>query len=865
MTTTKHSKQADLSQHTPMMQQYLRIKAEHPTQLLFYRMGDFYELFFDDAKKAASLLDITLTARGQSGGDPIPMAGVPYHAVENYLAKLLSLGEPVVICEQVGDPATSKGPVERKVTRILTPGTLTDEALLDDKRENLLVAIAINKASYGIASVELSSGRLVLQEVPSLTSLQNELERLQAKELLIPENFSLLEPLKSMPLIHKRPAWDFDYTTSVKKLCLQLNVHNLDAFECAHLKAAIEASGCLLRYAEETQRTTMHHIHQILVEQSEDFVQLDAHTCRNLELIQNLQGERKNTLHSVLDHTKTPMGSRLLSRWLCRPLRNHTQLQLRFDAVTAFIKMENLESFQTLLKEIGDMERVLARIGLQSARPRDLIKLRAALHVIPDIKNHLQQAAVLSAEKLSQLNPHAPLYDLLCKAIVENPPLVLRDGGVIAKGYDDTLDELRNLSENAEGYLRELEQKEQKRTGLSTLKVGFNRVHGFYIEISRNQANNAPKDYLRRQTLKNVERYITPELKTFEEKVLSSNEKALAREKMLYEALLKTLTFDLKTLQSAALVLGEIDVLSNFGERAKTLDYHCPTLSKESGVAIEKGRHPVVEQLSNEPFIPNDIHLNANLSMLLITGPNMGGKSTYMRQTALIVLLTHVGSFVPAQSAMIGPIDRIFTRIGASDDLAKGQSTFMVEMTETANILHHATTQSLVIMDEIGRGTSTFDGLALAWATAYALSQRLHALTLFSTHYFELTHLAERLDNVENVHLDAKEHGENLTFLHTVEKGPANKSYGLQVAKLAGLPAYVIQHAQKTLQKLEQKQSLKQSSPPLPEVKPVKNPQWEKLANYLEQVDPDTLSPKEALQKLYEIKNICGMIEPISS
>lgn len=865
MTTNKNSKQTDLPQHTPMMQQYLSIKAQHPTQLLFYRMGDFYELFFDDAKKAADLLDITLTARGQSGGEPIPMAGVPFHAVENYLAKLLNLGESVVICEQIGDPATSKGPVERKVTRILTPGTLTDEALLEEKTENLLVAIALAKNNIGIASIELSSGRLVLQEVNNFDALLNEIARLKPKELLIPEDFSFSEPLKPMPLLHKKPAWDFDYATAVKKLCLQLKVQSLAAFECAHFKMAITATGCLLRYLEETQRTHISHIHQIFVEKSEDFVQIDAHTCRNLELLYNYQNERKNTLFSVLDATQTPMGSRLLSRWLCRPLRNKAMIEKRQEAIASFIKLENLETLQKRLKEIGDMERVLARVGLLSARPRDLIKLRKALKVIPEIKSQLIKAKI-TAYATEDLNAHTSLCDLLHQALVENPPLVLREGGVIAKGYDATLDELRNLSENAEEYLKKLEQKEQKRTGLSTLKVGFNRVHGFYIEISRNQAVNAPKDYLRRQTLKNVERYITPELKTFEEKVLSSNEKALAREKMLFDALLQSLSAELKTLQSTAFLLAEIDVLANFAERAKTLDYKRPTLTHESTMAIEKGRHPVVEQVSEEPFIPNDTLLNNQTSMLLITGPNMGGKSTYMRQTALIVLLAHTGSFVPAKKATIGLVDRIFTRIGASDDLAKGQSTFMVEMTETANILHHATHQSLVIIDEIGRGTSTFDGLALAWATAYALSQNLRALTLFSTHYFELTHLAERLDNVENVHLDAKEHGDNLTFLHTVEKGPANKSYGLQVAKLAGIPQEVIKHAQKTLAKLEQKQSLKQENfaPPAPVTKTVKNPLAEKLVQAMATIDPDALSPKEALTKLYTLKEIAEAMHNVS-
>lgn len=825
MTIKQESKQADLSGHTPMMQQYLRIKAEHPEHLLFYRMGDFYELFFEDAKKAAALLDITLTARGQSAGLSIPMAGVPFHAAENYLAKLLQLGESVVICEQIGDPNTSKGPVERQVARILTPGTVTDEALLEDKIETLLVCIAEHKGIFGIASAELSSGRLVLQEVSTETALHNELQRLKPAELLVQENFTLTLP---GTLVHKRPAWDFDYVTACRQLCLQLNTQNLAAFECEHLKVAITAAGCLLRYAQETQRTSMPHLHKILVEKSEDYVQLDRHTQRNLELIQNLQGERKNSLLDVLDHTQTPMGSRLLTRWILRPLRDQQKLKARQASVKYFCQHENLDTVQSLLKQVGDMERVLARVGLQTARPRDLIKLRAALLAIPKLKKII---------KNDTLNSHNDTCKLLVKAIVENPPLVIRDGGVIAKGYDETLDELQSLSENAEGFLRELEKKEQARTQLSTLKVGYNRIHGFYIEISRQQANAAPKEYIRRQTLKNAERYITPELKVFEEKVLSSNEKALAQEKILYDALLKTLLNDLKALQETASALAEIDVLVNFAERAKTLHYHCPTLSEKRGLEIMQGRHPVVEQVMKDPFIPNDLSLNEQTSLLLITGPNMGGKSTYMRQNALIVLMAHIGSFVPAEKAVIGPIDRIFTRIGASDDLAKGQSTFMVEMSEAANILHYATQNSLVIVDEMGRGTSTFDGLAIAWATMEALS-KISAFTLFSTHYFELT----QLSNIENVHLDAKEYGEDLTFLHKVEKGPANKSYGLQVAKLAGVPEEVLKQATIKLRELEHH-------------RPNENKNKQSLLEEkLIQIEPDQLSPKEALQKLYELK-----------
>lgn len=848
--------------HTPMMQQYLRIKAEHPHQLLFYRMGDFYELFFDDAKKAAQLLDITLTARGQSNGEGIPMAGVPYHAAENYLAKLLALGESVVICEQIGDPATCKGPVERQVTRILTPGTLTDEALLQSKNENCLVALFNEKNKFGIATLELCSGRFVLQEVEKLSSLENELQRLNPTELLVSDNFPFPESLQDFPIVHKRQAWDFDYTTAVRQLCLQLNTKNLRAFECEHLKLAITAAGCLLRYAQETQRTAMPHINQIRVENPSDYVQLDVHTCRNLELVKNLQNERENTLLSVLDHTQTPMGSRLLNRWLLRPLINSQRLKNRQHAISAILKSECVEPLQGLLKPIGDLERVLARVALQSARPRDLVKLSAALLVIPKIKTILKKNEILDEEILSQLQPHSQVATLLSNAIVDNPPMVIRDGNIFKAGYDKTLDELRNLSENAENFMQQLEKKEQARTKLSTLKVGYNRVHGFYIEMSRQQAQFAPKDYVRRQTLKNAERYITPELKIFEEKVLSSQEKALVREKMLYEALLKELLTDLSGMQLSTTVLANIDVLVNLAERAKTLDYHCPQLRNEPGIEIIEGRHPVVEQVSTEPFIPNDTKIDAQTSMLLITGPNMGGKSTYMRQTALIVLMAHIGSFVPAKSATIGPIDRIFTRIGANDDLAKGQSTFMVEMTQTANILHFATKKSLVIMDEIGRGTSTFDGLSLAYACAVELSQQIGAMTLFSTHYFELTQLMNQFANTQNIHLDAKECNDDLVFLHTVEKGPANKSYGLQVAKLAGIPKTVLANAAKTLVSLEQKSLL--TNKPITQKSQAATKMDKKTHQVFSEImnlDPDEYTPKEALQKLYDIKKLVQQLE----
>ncbi len=855
MTKNKKTDTDPVATHTPMMQQYLRIKAEHPDHLLFYRMGDFYELFFDDAKKAAELLDITLTARGQTGGNAIPMAGVPYHAAENYLSKLIQKGESVVICEQIGDPATSKGPVERQVVRILTPGTVTDEALLDAKSENHLVAINYEKEIFGIASLTLSSGRFVLQEVKTQQELATELQRLNPAELLVNETFAFPEILKELPLVHKRAAWDFDYTTAVRQLCLQLNTKHLKAFECEHLKVAITSAGCLLRYAHETQRHALPHIHRISVEDPNDYLQLDFHTRRNLELTRNYQGSRENTLLSILDHNATAMGSRLLERWINKPLRSQTALHERQQVIKRLLETELMEQLHALLKQVGDIERILARVGLQSARPRDLVKLNIALTQIPKIKSLLKKNKIMSEEQLSLLHAHPQVNALLTKAIQDNPSQVIREGGVIKQGYDKELDTLRTLSENADEFLIKLEKKEQARTKLSTLKVGYNRIHGFYIEISRAQAQFAPKDYVRRQTLKNAERYITPELKVFEEKVLSSKEKALAREKILYEELLTLLLKDLNTLQQMANVIAEVDVLNNLAERAKTLDYHCPTLCKSKGLIIKNGRHPVVERVLEDAFIPNDIEFNNEITTLLITGPNMGGKSTYMRQTALIVLMAHIGSFVPADKVNLGPIDRIFTRIGASDDLAKGQSTFMVEMTETANILHHATANSLVIVDEIGRGTSTFDGLAIAWSCAQYLSQHIRAFTLFSTHYFELTQLANLFKNIQNVHLDAKEYDDNLVFFHKVENGPANKSYGLQVAKLAGIPKEVLNKASQALKKLEQNESLLKEIPK-ENAKPAPEHDLNKLIAHIENLHPDEYSPIDALKKLYEIKEL---------
>ena len=845
--------------HTPMMQQYLRIKAEHADMLVFYRMGDFYELFFDDARKAAQLLDITLTARGQSAGQPIPMAGVPFHAAEGYLAKLVRLGESVAIAEQVGDPAASKGPVERKVVRIITPGTVTDEALLNERQDNLLCAVHRIDNTFGIASLDITSGRMTVMEVSHQDAVSDELERLLPAELLLSEELARMLTLDERYPVRQQPPWYFEQDTATRLLTEQTGTKDLQGFGCETMNSAVCAAGCLMQYALDTQRANLPHIHGIRVERREDSVVMDAASRRNLEIETNLMGGRDNTLLDVLDRSSTAMGSRLLRRWLNRPMRDRTLLNNRLQAIDSFLENQNFENPREVLRGIADMERILARVGLKSARPRDLAQLRDTLILLPEV-----QASVTGLDSpqiqdtLVRMGNYPELTELLQNAVIDNPPVVIRDGGVIAPGYDSALDELRGLSENAGQYLIDLEAREKERTGIATLKVAYNRVHGYYIEVSKLQADNVPAEYVRRQTLKGVERYITPELKTFEDKVLSANERALAREKALYEQLLEDLIPHLADLQITASALAELDVLANLAERADSLNLSKPALVDDPCLEIVGGRHPIVEQNLETPFVPNDTRLDQQRRMLIITGPNMGGKSTYMRQNALITLLAHIGSFVPADSARIGPIDRIFTRIGASDDLAGGRSTFMVEMTETANILHNATEQSLILMDEIGRGTSTFDGLSLAWACAEHLASQVKAFTLFATHYFELTTMPEQHGNVINVHLDAVEHDDSIVFMHAVKEGPANQSYGLQVAALAGVPRGVIDAAKQRLFQLENTAA---NTPPPSKTAPepqlgLFEAQPHPATEQLREIDPDDLTPRQALEALYRLKQL---------
>ena len=852
--------------HTPMMQQYLAVKAEHPHHLLFYRMGDFYELFYDDAKKASELLEITLTARGKSGGEPIPMAGIPHHSADNYLARLVKLGESVAICEQIGDPATSKGPVERKVVRIITPGTLVEDSLLDDKTENLLCAIVADNTEFGLAYLDVASGRFEATLLDSEEQLSAEIERLKPAEIILPDNAllkqSLPENILQHPSLVDYPSWHFETESGRQRLIKLFGTQDLVAFGCDTIDPIICAAGGIIHYAQAMLQNDLEHVFSLQTYRTDDALTLDAISRRNLELDTNLSGGDQNTLFAILDKTATAMGSRLLNRWINQPLRNVDILNARLDAIEDILQQLSADDFKDELKPIGDLERILSRVSLYSARPRDLLHLGRSLKQLPQLQTLLSRQNTAKWQQLAQqLGTYPELADRLDSALVDSPPMLIRDGGVFAEGYDAELDELRNLKNEAGNYLLALEEREKERTGISTLKVGYNRVHGYYIEVSKLQSDKVPLDYQRRQTLKAQERYITPELKTFEDKVLSANEKALAREKYLYQALLEQLNEQLQPLQKTAAALAEIDVLINLARQASDLNLCRPTLQNEPGVWIEQGRHLTVEAVSSQPFIANDATFDEQRRLQIITGPNMGGKSTFMRQTALIAIMAYMGSFVPATSATLGPIDRIFTRIGASDDLTSGRSTFMVEMTETANILHHATEHSLILMDEVGRGTSTFDGLALAWAIAEQMANDIRGYCLFATHYFELTTLAEQFANTVNIHLDAMEHQDKIVFLHQVQEGPASQSYGIQVAALAGVPPKVVETAKRHLLRLEN-QSVEQTQLDPTEaqvqfdmfVGPGLDPKQEKALARLEEINPDDMTPKMALEALYELK-----------
>jgi DNA mismatch repair protein MutS len=851
-------KESELSQHTPVMQQYLRLKAQHPDILLFYRMGDFYELFYDDAERASRLLDITLTTRGASAGVPVKMAGVPYHALEQYLARLVKLGESVAICEQIGDPASAKGPVDRQVTRIVTPGTLTDSALLDDKSDNVLLAIAFEKSCIGLAWLNLASGDLRALEIPPLL-LDAELRRIAPAEVLVAETSAAASQLDGYA-ITRLPEWHFDFDTGRSRLLKQIGAASLAGFGAEDLGPAIGACGALLDYAAKTQGQSLAHVGAIIAERPGHYVRLDPATRRNLEITETLRGESSPTLFSLLDECASGMGSRLLRHWLHHPLRDRSIPRARLEAVEVLRESGAHASVHSALRRIADVERITARIALKSARPRDLSGLRDSLARLPEIASAVPDGAALLAELANDVSIPQDCLGLLRRALAIEPAAILRDGGVIADGYHQELDELRSLQTHAGEFLIALEARERSRTGIPNLKVEYNRVHGYYIEITHAQSGKVPDDYRRRQTLKNAERYITSELKAFEDKALSAKERSLALEKSLYDELLDLLAPHVSTLQRIARALAQLDVLASFAAVASRRGYCRPQFVDAPEVEIEAGRHPVVEG-QIEPFIANDTHLAPARRLLLITGPNMGGKSTYMRQVALIVLMAHAGAFVPAKSARIGPVDQIFTRVGAADDLAGGRSTFMVEMTEAANILHNATDRSLVLVDEIGRGTSTFDGLALAWAIARHLIEKNRSYALFATHYFELTRLAFEYREVANVHLDAVEHKDSVVFLHHVEEGPASQSYGLQVAALAGVPATVIRAARRYLQEIEESSLTRGGQSDLfvqaqasaePQLPSIEHPALDVLAS----LNPDELSPREALEMLYRLKRL---------
>ena len=856
-----------LEQHTPLMRQFFTAKAEHPDVLMFFRMGDFYELFFDDARKAAKLLDITLTQRGNSAGQPIPMAGVPVHAYEGYLARLVALGESVAICEQIGDPALAKGLVERKVVRIVTPGTVTDEAFLSERRDTLLLAVSRGMHGFGLAWADLAGGRFLVNEVASQDALEAELARLEPAEVLLPDEDGWATSVRERNGVRRRAPWLFNADSGRRQLLQFFGLHDLSGFGIEDKPLCIAAAGALLGYVEETQKQRLPHLTAIAVEASDGAIAMNAATRRHLELDTRVDGDTRTTLLGVLDSTISPMGGRLLRRWLHRPLRDRIALRLRHHAVAALLDARAFDGLRERFRALGDLERILSRIALRSARPRDLSTLRDGLALLPTLR---EQLVPLDSPRLqaltAELGEHDEQAHLLTSAIVTHPPVLARDGGVFANGYDAALDQLRTLSTNADQFLIDLEARERAASGIATLKVGYNRVHGYFIEISKGQAVKAPAHYTRRQTLTGAERYITEELKAFEDKVLSARERSLAREKLLYEGLLDVLNERLEPLKRCAAALSELDVLAAFAERAQVLDWSQPELSDAPGLRIERGRHPVVEAVRDDPFEPNDLILDSapdhvGLRMLVITGPNMGGKSTYMRQNALIVLLAHIGSFVPAARAVIGPIDRILTRIGAGDDLVRGQSTFMVEMSETSYILHHATAESLVLMDEIGRGTSTYDGLALADSCARHLAAINRSYTLFATHYFELTALAEPGSGIANVHLDAVEHGDALVFMHAVKDGPADRSYGLQVAALAGLPKTVVRQARARLAELEQQGRDTPSISMTPQA--LDAPQQIGLfapssaaLEALAALEPDELTPKQALEALYRLKSL---------
>jgi DNA mismatch repair protein MutS len=852
---SSHQPSPDLLEHTPVIRQYLGFKAQHPDKLLLFRMGDFYELFYEDARRAARLLDIALTRRGQSAGEPVPMAGVPVHSVDQYLARLMRAGQSVAICEQIGDAAAARGPMDRAIVRILTPGTVTDEALLDQRRDTLLMSARRAPDGIGAATLDLAGGRFGAAVFPDMDGLRDEIRRLAPAEILVGDDGDLAADLDDAGArITIVPAWQLAPAAAAELLRGHFGVADLAGFGIDGAPAAVAAAGCVLRYALDTQRAALPHLKPPRLQQPEDILAIDAASRRNLELETGLYGNREHSLLRVLDSTVNPMGARLLRRWLQAPTRNRETLRSRHDAVADLLQDRSFATVRELLRGIGDLERILGRVALRSARPRDLVQLREALRELPGLAAALAAAAAPRLlELLPALGAFPELERYLRAAIAESPAHNARDGRVIADGFDAELDELRRMNGAADRFLQELEARERERTGIGSLKVRYNRVHGYFIEAGRQHSARVPADYHRRQTLKAAERYVTAELREFEEKMAGAEARAVARERLLYDAVLGRIGDELAPLQDCASAIAELDVYCSYAERAESLGLARPNFEDVPGIAIREGRHPVVEQVQAAPFIANDLQLDDARRMLIITGPNMGGKSTYMRQVALIVVMAHIGSYVPARSAAIGPIDRIFTRIGAADDLAGGRSTFMVEMIETAAILNAATDRSLVLMDEVGRGTSTGDGLALAWACAAYLARELRAFTLFATHFIELTTLPGHVEGAANVHLDAIEHGDRIIFMHALKDGPADRSYGLQVARLAGIPAAVLEQARTRLQAADGSPA---AAAPTPQADLFTRSK--EALEMLAAADPDRLSPRQALDLLYQLRSRLG-------
>lgn len=848
---------SETSAHTPMMKQYLAIKSQYPDKFLFYQMGDFYELFYQDAEKISKLLDITLTSRGQSGGSEIPMAGIPIHSVDQYLERLIGMNLSVAICNQIGDPAKSKGPVERKVVRIVTPGTLIEENLLDDRQENLTASVFVSNNQFGIATMEISSGRFLGYEVDNVAALLDTIRLINPAEIIASDN---QKPLEDDTTVHQVPSWYFDSARVENVLCELFETKFLDAFDCSEFPVATRAAGALVLYIQDLHGQALTHVNGIEYKQLSSFLNMDEVTRKNLEIEIGHDGSSQNSLVRIFDDCLTSMGARMLRRWFNAPITDRTELVARHDAVDWLTDAQLVEGLQHLLKPVVDMERILSRISMKTARPRDLIGLRNSLEILPELHDLVNNSSTPLIDSLqADLTPRQNIYEMLKAAIRDDPPNIIRDGGVLRDEYDQELGELRRIQKASGELLLQMEAEQQRATGIAHLRIRYNRVHGYYIEIPRSQQNSVPENYVRRQTVKNAERYVTEELKEFEDKMLGAKGKALLREKYLYDQILENLKPHIAEIMRCARALACLDLLVNFAHKAQELNLCRPELDNHSIIEIIDGRHPVVEQtIPGKQFIGNSTLLDESTRMQLITGPNMGGKSTYMRQIAIIALLAHTGCFVPAHSARIGFIDRIFTRIGAADDLAGGRSTFMVEMTEMASILRNASQNSLVIVDEIGRGTSTFDGLALAWSCARDLAMRIRSLTLFSTHYFELTELESELPELANVHLDAVEHGDSIVFMYKVKQGSASKSYGLQVARLAGIPDHVIASSRKKLTNMEehsvqvdnQQQEHSDAGPSL-------NTEEQRVLSRIQSIDADNLSPRQALDILYELsKNV---------